>query len=128
MSLAGLNLYFTQKTFVTNSAYEKGKTRGKVDIVNLGELEAISNFIVANSNKNSPVYLGGNQQILFKATKSIEFLVAKSQIEIIPIRKNDDGRRPLFTLTLARKKSNLSGSNTNEKEAKLGRFLITLKK
>ncbi len=128
ISLIGLNLYFIQKTFATNSEYEKGKAKGKVDIVNLGELEAISDFIIANSNKNSQAYLGGNQQVLFKATKSIEFLVAKAQIEIVPIRKNDDGQRPLFTLTLARKKNNSSNSNINEKEARLGRFLIILKK
>jgi 4-amino-4-deoxy-L-arabinose transferase-like glycosyltransferase len=126
--LAGSNLYFTQKTFATNNDYEKGKAKGKIDIVNLGEIEAISDFIIANSDKNSQIYLGGNQQALFKATKSIEFLVAKAQIKVIPIHKNDNGQRPFFTLTLARKKGKLSNLSANEKEAILGRFLINLKK
>jgi len=80
MIVAGLfifsNLFFIYKSFVFLADYDK--KGGTVDVIILKQAEEFSNFITANSGNAPEVVIDGNGKFLFKAYKSIKYLVEKN--------------------------------------------------
>jgi 4-amino-4-deoxy-L-arabinose transferase-like glycosyltransferase len=99
------NLFFVQQYFKGLSNYDK-KDGGDGAITILGEAEAFSNFIVANSTQNK-AYLDGDGKILFKAFKSIKYLAAKSKIEVLEIGKKNQPQGPYFYLGTTKDKERI---------------------
>jgi len=85
--LAGINLRSVQQNFSTLADYTQKTEMRNFDNVYLGELESISRYIVANADGQN-VFLGGNSNYLFKASKSLAYLTGQSGVKLSQLNKN----------------------------------------
>ena len=112
--LIATNIFFTLNYFADSKKIENGGLRqdiATIENVTLKEIEVISQFIINNSNKGGVAYIEGKKQYLRKSSNSIKFFVAKSDINLISINKDDTGLTKnsssdqIFYLTSSKKKN-----------------------
>ena len=105
--LVASNLYFVQTYFAGLAAYGKDDG-GDIAITILGETETFANFITANSNGAKQIEIGGDEKILFKAYKSIRYLAAKNNIDLLQLNKKPPLSKQYFYLGTLKDRDNLS--------------------
>ena len=96
--LAGINLRTVQQNFSTLADYTRKTEMRNFDNVYLGELEAIARYIIENAD-GQDVFLGGNGNYLFKASKSLAYLTGQAGAKLSPLDKNKNSAgAPVFYL------------------------------
>ena len=100
------------------------------DIVYLGEMEQISQYIVSRAGGSREVLIGGNKNYLFKSENAIIYLAHKQGIQVISLDRNkDDLVAPTFYLISTKSKVKFMKNMVSEEYKSLdsksfGRFTI----
>lgn len=111
IALVSSNLFFVQESFTALANYSQ-KGGGDMDVTILQEAEVFSQFIIDNSSDAKSAYMDGDAKFLFKAYKSIAYLVAKSQIKLVQVNKKSGLPNQYFYLgTIKDRNGFLNDSN-----------------
>lgn len=94
--LAGLNLWTTTSFFRAVDSYTKKASMKGFDNVYLGELEMMADYIVSESNPDSKVFLDGNSQYMFKASKGLIYLTEKEGVDLQVLNKKNEMSGSIF--------------------------------
>ena len=84
----------------------KNETNG-YQIVTLGELERISDFMMKNAGEEKKLYVQGNAQLLFKSIKGIQYIVEKSEYTVKELKKDDPNITPVFLIGSTEQKTRI---------------------
>ena len=104
------NLYFVHKAFAELADYsQKG---GTVDVITLKQAEEFSDFISANYAGAPEIYITGNGKFLFKAYKSIKYLVEKNNTKLLLANTKTALPRQYFYVARSAKKIKLQQDPT----------------
>jgi 4-amino-4-deoxy-L-arabinose transferase-like glycosyltransferase len=101
------NLCFVQKSFAT-LASRANLRESSVNSIILQEAEILSRFIVANSNDEKKVYIAGDKQFLHKAYTPLKYLVGRSGVELLLLKKNAPPPESLFQVVSQKKKKRMT--------------------
>jgi hypothetical protein len=99
------NIAAIRKDFGALADYAKKPDRVGFDIVYLGEMERISEYLVARSGDAKTVLLGGNKNYLFKSENAIIYLTHRHDVQILALSKNKDLMQTYPTFYLISTKS-----------------------
>lgn len=88
--LVGLNIWTTTSFFRAVGGYTKKASMKGFDNVYLGELEMMANYIVSESNSDRKVFLDGNSQYMFKASKGLIYLAKKEGVDLKALDKKNE--------------------------------------
>ena len=80
--LAGANLWTTTNFFKAVDGYTEKSSMKGFDNVYLGELEMMAKHIALESDQNSKVFLDGNNNYMFKASKGLIYLAKKEGVNL----------------------------------------------
>jgi 4-amino-4-deoxy-L-arabinose transferase-like glycosyltransferase len=81
------NLFFIKQYFEDFASYYAGL--GTVDIATLGGMEKFANFITSTSKGNSTAYVSGDKKFLFVSSRSISYLIERSNISLSMVGSNE---------------------------------------
>jgi hypothetical protein len=106
-----------------------GGVRADFNVVYLGELEKMADYITVNSDNQKTVYLDGNKTYLFKAAKSLAYLTGKQGVELVQLSKKDNvsGQIIFYLLDSKAKEKTITfaqGGDELLEKKEFGRFLL----
>ncbi len=88
-----------RKNYNDLTGYKESSAAAGFDIVYLGEMEQIAQYIVSHTGASKIALLGGNKNYLFKARNILVYLGHRNGVQILPLEKNHErGTYPTFYL------------------------------
>ncbi|MFA6973555.1 MAG: glycosyltransferase family 39 protein [Parcubacteria group bacterium] len=88
--LAGINLWTTKNFFNAVEIYTEKTSMAGFDNVYLGELEMMADYIIFESDPSNQVFLDGNNQYMFKASKGLIYLAKKEGVDLQVLDKKNE--------------------------------------
>ena len=99
------NLFSDKKYFTQFASYStKG---GTVNVVTLKQADEFAQFVVANSRGTSESYVSGNAKFLFKAFKSMKYIVDRSDTKLSLLGKKQTEPSRFFYIARDKKNDSL---------------------